>query len=227
MLSAGQSATVTYTLTYQATGNLVVDNRACIPLAEAKDPADACRTVHTPGSGLRQTKSVDPANGTSVVEGQVLTYTLTFENVGPAAATVNTFDDLSDVARRRRCSTPARSPPTRASSRPRTSPATGSTSPARSRPATTLTVTYQVEVKAYADQGDHVVTNALACEPGDPQPCDPTSTTNPVRHIKVTKTSDATVDSKPGDTVTYTVRLGQRRHRRLHRRRPGDAWSTT
>ena len=74
-----------------------MDNHACIPVEEAQDPADACRTVHTPGSGLRHFKSVDPANGTSVVEGQVLTYTLTFENVGPAAATVNTFDDLSDV----------------------------------------------------------------------------------------------------------------------------------
>ena len=28
----------------------------------------------------------------------MLTYTLTFENVGPADATVNTFDDLSQVA---------------------------------------------------------------------------------------------------------------------------------
>ena len=68
-------------------------------------------------------------------------------------------------------------------------------------------MTYQVTVKPYADQGDHVVTNALACEPGDPLPCDPTSTTNPVRHLTLTKTSDATVDSKPGDTVSYTVRL--------------------
>ncbi len=205
-LTAGQSATVSYTLTYQESGNLVVDNHACIPIEEAKDPADACRTVHTPGSGLRHFKSVNPANGTSVVEGQVLTYTLIFENVGPAAATVNTFDDLSDVADDAVLDTASITADTGLVATPNGAgdriDITG-TVPT----GDTLTVTYQVTVKAYADQGDHLVTNALACEPGDPQPCDPTSTTNPVRHLTVAKTSDATVDSKPGDTVSYTVRL--------------------
>ena len=205
-LTAGQSAIVTYTLTYQASGNLVVDNHACIPLDEAEDPADACRTVHTPGSGLRHFKSVDPATGTSVVEGQVLTYTLTFENVGPAAATVDTFDDLSDVADDATLVAGSVNADAGLTATPNGAgdriDITGSVPTGDS-----LTVTYQVTVKAYADQGDHVVTNALACEAGDPQPCDPTSTTNPVRHLTLTKTSDATVDSKPGDTVSYTVRL--------------------
>ena len=206
VLTAGQSATVTYTLTYQASGNLVVDNHACIPVSEAKDPADACRTVHTPGSGLRHFKSVDPANGTSVSEGQVLTYTLIFENVGPAAATVNTFDDLSDVADDAVLDTASITADAGLVATPN---AAGDRIDITGTVPTggTLTVTYQVTVKAYADQGDHVVTNALACEPGDPQPCDPTSTSNPVRHLTLTKTSDATVDSKPGDTVSYTVRL--------------------
>ena len=52
-----------------------------------------------------------------------------------------------------------------------------------------------------------MITNALACEPGDPQPCDPTSTTNPVRHLNADQDVDATADSKPGDTVCYTVRV--------------------
>ena len=205
-LASGQSATVTYTLTYQASGNLVVDNHACIPVEEAKDPADTCRTVHTPGSGLRHSKSVSPATGTSVSEGQVLTYTLTFENVGPAAATVNTFDDLSDVADDAVLDTGSITVDAGLNATPNGAgdriDITG-TVPT----GATLTVTYQVTVKPYADQGNHLVTNALACEPGDPQPCDPTSTTNPVRHLSVTKSSDATVDSKPGDTVSYTVRL--------------------
>ena len=206
VLAAGQSATVTYTLTYQASGNLVVDNHACVPLTEANDPADACRTVHTPGSGLRHFKSVDPANGTPVTEGQVLTYTLTFENVGPAAATVNTFDDLSDVADDAVLDTASITADAGLVATPN---AAGDRIDITGTVPTggTLTVTYQVTVKAYADQGDHVVTNALACEPGDPQPCDPTSTSNPVRHLTLTKTSDATVDNKPGDTVSYTVRL--------------------
>ena len=209
VLTAGQSATVTYTLTYLGVsppGNLVVDNHACIPVQEAKDPADVCRTVHTPGSGLRHFKSVDPANGASVVEGQVLTYTLTFENVGPAAATVATFDDLSEVADDAVLDTGSITADAGLTATPNGAgdriDITGVVPS-----GDTLTVTYQVTVKAYADQGDHLVTNALACETGDPQPCDPTSTTNPVRHLTVTKTSDATVDSKPGDTVSYTVRL--------------------
>lgn len=205
-LAAGQSATVTYTLTYQETGNLVVDNSACIPSGEALDPSDACRTVHTPGSGLRQTKRVNPRTGTSVVEGQVLTYTLTFENVGPADATVDTVDDLSDVvddadlvagsitAGPGLVVTPNAAGDALA--------ITGSVPTDETR-----TVTYRVRVRDFADQGDHVVTNALACQPGDPQPCDPTTTSNPVRHLVVAKTSDATADSRPGDTVTYTVRL--------------------
>ena len=205
-LAAGQSATVSYTLTYQESGNLVVDNHACIPVVEAEDPADTCRTVHTPGSGLRHAKSVDPRNGTSVVEGQVLTYTLTFENVGPADATVNTFDDLSQVADDAVLDTGSISAETGLVAVPNGAgdriDITGTVPTGE-----TLTVTYQVTVKSYADQGDHLVTNALACEPGDPQPCDPTSTTNPVRHLDVTKTSSATADSKPGDTVSYTVRL--------------------
>ena len=206
VLAAGQSATVTYTLTYQETGNLVVDNHACIQVAEAQDPADTCRTVHTPGSGLRHSKSVIPTNGTAVSPGQVLTYTLTFENVGPAAATVDTFDDLADVADDAVLDTGSITADAGLVATPNAAgdriDITGTVPTAQ-----TLTVTYQVTVKPYADQGDHVVTNALACEPGDPQPCDPTSTTNKVRHVTLTKTSDATVDSKPGDTVSYTVRM--------------------
>ena len=205
-LTAGQSATVTYTLTYQATGNLVVDNHACIPVTEALNPANACRTVHTPGSGLRHFKSVNPASGTPVSAGQVLTYTLTFENVGLAAATVNTFDDLAEVADDAVLDTGSITADAGLTAIP--NGAGDRIDIAGTVPTgATLTVTYQVTVKPFAQQGDHFITNALACEPGDPLPCDPTSTTNPVRHLTLTKTSDATADSKPGDTISYTVRL--------------------
>ena len=205
-LAAGQAATVTYTLTYQETGNLVVDNKACIPAGEALDPDETCRTVHTPGSGLRQTKKVDPRTGTSVVEGQLLTYTLTFENVGPAAATVDTVDDLSGVVDDADLVDGSITADAGLAAVPNVAgdalAVTGSVPTGE-----TLKVTYQVLVKDFADQGDHVVTNALACQPGDPQPCDPTTTTNPVRHLVIGKSSDATTDSKPGDTVTFTVRV--------------------
>ncbi len=69
----------------------------------------------------------------------------------------------------------------------------------------TRTVTYTVEVKPYAEQGNHVLRNALACQPGEPQPCAPETTRHPVRRLVVTKSSDATADTRQGDTVTYTV----------------------
>ena len=98
MLANGESSTVTYTFTYRATGNRVLDNSACLPAPEAQDPAAACDTVSVPGSGLVHRKSVDPASGTPVEVGDTLTYTLTFDNTaGPAAATVDTTDDLSAV----------------------------------------------------------------------------------------------------------------------------------
>ena len=61
-------------------------------------PAEACDTVSVPGSALVHHKSVDPASGTAVEVGDVLTYTLTFDNTaGAAAATVDTSDDLPAV----------------------------------------------------------------------------------------------------------------------------------
>ena len=62
-----------------------------------------------------------------------------------------------------------------------------------------------MQVRPWADQGNHLLANVLACEPGEPAGCAPETTTNPVRHLTLTKTSDATADSKPGDLVTYTV----------------------
>ena len=74
-----------------------LENSACVPADEALDPQARCTTVTTPGSGLVQSKSVDPASGTPVSTGQVLTYTLSFQNGGESAATVDTHDDLSRV----------------------------------------------------------------------------------------------------------------------------------
>ena len=47
--------------------------------------------------------------------------------------------------------------------------------------------------------------NTLACQPGDPVTCVPETTEHQVRELEVTKASDATPDSRPGDIVTYTV----------------------
>ena len=98
MLAAGDSATITYTVTYhEGNGDAQLDNAACIPADEALDPADRCTTVRVPGSGLEQTKRSDPPSGTSVDAGDEITYTLKFSNTGEAPADVETVDDVSDV----------------------------------------------------------------------------------------------------------------------------------
>ena len=200
-LPAGQTATITYTLTYTGAGDQALVNNACVPVAEAMDPADTCRTVSVPGSGLRHDKSVSPASGTPVEVGQVLTYTLTFENVGPVAADVDTSDDLSDVLDDAQLvGTPSAGAGLTAAVVGTQLEITGSVPAGQTR-----TVTYQVRVRPWADQVDHVLANVLACEPGEPAGCAPEETTNPVRHVTLTKTSNATIDSAPGDVVTYTV----------------------
>ena len=69
----------------------------------------------------------------------------------------------------------------------------------------TRTVTYQVTVRPFAAQGDHVLTNALACEPGEPTPCAPVTTSNPVRHLVLTKEKTSPASPDTGDQVTYTL----------------------
>ncbi|GAA4427248.1 hypothetical protein GCM10023169_26970 [Georgenia halophila] len=202
-LGVTDTATITYSVTYDSsTGDNRLVNVACVPAELAVDPADPCRSVRIPGSELQDRKTVNPASGTSVVAGQDVTYTLYFENTGEADATVDTFDDISDVL----------------------DDATLSGGPTTSDPAltavlngdqiditgtvpvgATYTVEYTVTVDAFADQGDHVLGNVLGGEEGCPE-VDPTCrTTNPVRHLSVEKTSDAAADVNTGDTVEYTV----------------------
>ena len=134
----------------------------------------------------------------------MLTYTLTFDNTaGQAAATVDTTDDLSavlDDATLDAGSITAGAGLTAVPRRATSLNVTG-TVPA----GATRTVTYQVTVKPFAQQGDHVITNALACEPGEPTPCAPETTTNPVRHLVLTKVKTSPAAPDTGDTVTYTL----------------------
>jgi uncharacterized repeat protein (TIGR01451 family) len=202
-LAVGEAATITYTVTYDAsTGDNVLLNVACVPAELAQDPTDLCRAVQIPGSALQDRKSVNPASGTSVVAGQQVTYTLHFENTGQADAAVDTFDDLSDVlddATLTGGPTPSNGALTATLNGTRID--IDGTVPA----GQTYTVTYTVTVNPFAQQGDHILGNVLGGEEGCLEG-DPTCRTeNPIRHVSVTKTSDAATDVDTGDVVTYTV----------------------
>ncbi len=200
-LAAGESATVTYTVSYTAAGDQVLDNLACIPEPDALDPAAACDIVSVPGPDLSWAKSVDPASGTSVEAGEELTYTLSFSNDGEATATVDTTDDLSGVLDDAELvSGPTADDGLSATLDGGVLAVTGSVPAGETR-----TVTYTVAVEELSAAGDGVLTNTLACPAGTPEPCVPNVTENPVRALAVDKSADPAEGVDTGDVVTYTV----------------------
>jgi uncharacterized repeat protein (TIGR01451 family) len=205
-LAAGQSVTITYSVTYTGSGSTVMVNTACVP-KQGTDPH--CDTVSVPAALISPSKSVDPADGSTVVAGQVLTYTLTFANSGQGAGDINYTDDLSKVL----------------------DDATITDGPTASNPAltigavtngsfqitgtvpatTTYTVTVKVTVKPDGQRGDNRLDNFLVpagtttpaqCAAGDPM-----CTHNPVPEIVPTKSVDPTSGSTvhAGDVLTYTL----------------------
>ncbi|WP_426247228.1 GEVED domain-containing protein [Nocardioides sp. LHG3406-4] len=205
VLADGESATITYEVVYNAGGDHSLVNNACVPVAQAQDPQDACATVTVPGSGLDQDKVADPASGSAVEVGQEITYTLRFANTGQTPATVDTFDDLTAVLDD--ADLVAGSIDAETGLTATYDAAAGEriditgTVPV----GDTLEVTYRVRVRPWAAQADHVLENALQCEAGDAPDCEPDVTEHRVRALDIEKTSDRTADTEIGDTVTYTV----------------------
>jgi hypothetical protein len=156
-------------------------------------------------------KSVDPASGTTVLPGQELTYTLTFQNNGDAPGVVDRVDDLTHVLDDAAVTVPpAASDPALALS----AIADGRFSiTGQLLPGQVVTVTYTVVVNEEGELGDTELANFLL-DPDDPTPpepiCeqgDPDCTYNPVPLIRVVKSSNpvtgTTVGS--GQEVTYSV----------------------
>ncbi|PRB13249.1 isopeptide-forming domain-containing fimbrial protein [Microbacterium sp. MYb62] len=103
-LQVGETVTVTYSVTVQAdAGGTVLENSASgsatppggVPPIETP-PATTEHPVNEPGFELR--KSADPASGTRIDPGSVITYTVTGVNTGETAlAPVSISDDMSGV----------------------------------------------------------------------------------------------------------------------------------
>lgn len=104
-LAVGHTVTVTYTVTVNASDELG-DTELANFLLNPDDP-----TPQTPGEcapssedctynpvpRMEDSKSVTPASGATVVPGDELTYTLTFENTSTVPASVDRVDDLTHI----------------------------------------------------------------------------------------------------------------------------------
>ena len=225
-VAAGATATVTFAVTVNTpdTGDHQLDNfvvpTGTPPPSECLPTDPACTTNPVPA--LVVSKSVVPASTTPVAEGQVLAYTLTFDNtVGRAPAPVNHTDDLSRVFDDATVTTqPALATGTGLTVSPISGGAftiTGSLAA-----GSTATVTFSVTVNT-PDTGDHQLDNFIVptgttppdeCLPGadtltlvlladTPTTC----TTNPVPALVVTKSADppSTTSVNEGQVLTYTL----------------------
>src|SRR5699024_911285 len=200
-LAAGQAAELTYQVTYDATavdGDHELLNVVCLPEHLALDPGDTCRQVTIPGAALEEWKTADPEPGTPVFGGDVVTYTLHFASTGQTAASVDTSDDLSGVLDDADLvdGSLTADEGLEAAVDGEQITVTGSV-PA----GETATVSYQVLVREFADQGDHVLANLLDCADDDPR-C---ATEHPVRHLVLDKSSTPSGGVDVGDVVTYTI----------------------
>ncbi|WP_157695301.1 DUF7927 domain-containing protein [Nakamurella panacisegetis] len=205
-LAVTQAVTITYSVTYHGTGDTIMTNTACVP-KQGQDPN--CDTVSVPAALITASKAVAPANGSTVVAGQVLTYTLTFANTGEGAGSISYTDDLSKVLD----DASLTSGPT-ASNAALTvgSVTTGKFQVFGVVPGkTSYTVTYTVTVKPDGQRGDNALDNFLfptgTTPPVSCDPADPLCTHNPVSQIVPSKSVDPKSGSvvTAGQVLTYTL----------------------
>ncbi|WP_309104494.1 GEVED domain-containing protein, partial [Microbacterium sp.] len=203
-LAAGDSVTVSYTVTYDSSaGDNVLYNEVCVPAEQTEPGADNCADVRIPGAELDITKSVDPADGAAVEAGQTVTYTISFASNGETAAAVDKIDDLSDVLDDAALVDGSIS----VSDAGLTAELDGTDLVITgSVPAGTITtVTYSVVVAAYADQENHLLANVVQNADGSCEVEGCPETSNPIRHFSVTKTATPTDGVEPGDVIEYTI----------------------
>ena len=177
------------------------------PPAECLPANPACTTHPVPA--LVVTKSASPVSTTTVNEGDVITYTLTFSNAaGQAPAPVDYTDDLSAVLD----DATVTAPPVASAPALTVSAIAGDAfTITGSVPAgATVTVTFSVTVDT-PDEGDHRLDNFVVptgtAPPGECLPADPACTTHPVPALVVTKSASpvSTTTVNEGDVITYTL----------------------
>ncbi|MGM7699089.1 GEVED domain-containing protein [Microbacterium sp. A84] len=221
-LAPGETATVTYQVTIGADGdrgNNIAGNvltpdvppYVCEEEAAECDPFVPPTTEHPIGE-LDDWKTVDPASGSTVQAGQVVTYTLSFENTGEAPVAVNRDDVLTQVL-----------DDVTVTTAPVSSDAALTVSEITDgrfnvfgslEPGQLVTVTYTVTVNADGARGDDRLGNFLVntgempsaeCVPADGERAD--CTINHVSDVVVSKSSDPASGTEvaQGENVTYTL----------------------
>ncbi|MGG7452990.1 hypothetical protein ACQ3HE_18990 [Plantibacter auratus] len=204
-LAAGGSVTITYSVTYQGSGDHELVNIACVPRDEVTAGRSACVTNTVGAAFIVAGKTADPASETTVAAGDEIEYTLTFQNLGTADGSLDTVDDASRVLDDAVIVTaPVSSDPrvTVGSGVGGIYPITGTVEQGE-----TVTITYTVRVLPYAEGGDHQLTNFVGTVPesGTCAPGSGSCTSHPVSHLSVTKVADAGSETTTGDVVQYTV----------------------
>lgn len=209
-LAAGDSATITYSVTYTGAGDQLLTNSACVPENETGPGADPCAKVVVPAAKVIQWKTVE-ASADPVIAGTVLTYTLHFKSVGQIAGTVDVVDDLTQVADDTDLTKePATSDPLNVARSGARITVQGSVPTGQ-----TYTVSYQATVRPDGQRGDDQAANFLLA-PGSPPPtspqCDPADAQQPdctntgIGELKATKSVKASADPVvTGTVLTYTL----------------------
>ncbi|MGG1909468.1 isopeptide-forming domain-containing fimbrial protein [Microbacterium sp. NRRL B-14842] len=252
-LAVGQTVTVTYSVTVSADGvGTVIENAASAtatpPGGSTITPPPGVTTNPVNEPGFSVSKSVDPAAGTAVDPGSVLTYTVTGVNTGETALDpVTITDDLSGVLAHAEYNDDATATIGGTVTTAPTVAEEGLSWTGALQVGETVTITYSVTVRA--DAGGSVIENSAsgsATPPGGVPPIEtpPATTENPVNEpgFELHKFADPASGTRvdPGSVVTYTVTgcehggdgagsgphrrrpLGCARPRRLQRRRDGD-----
>lgn len=210
-LAAGQSLTLSYSVTLTMEGDKTITNIACVPASEA-DPGTAnCAQVKWTAPRVVVAKSVDPVSGSLAHVGQDLAYTLTFKNNGTTVAHVDRVDDLRGVLDDATLTeAPTPSDPTW-----NVSLLQGGTTPIKGElePGQTVAIHYAAKVRPDGKRGDNVLVSRLVPQ-GSPQDSAPEKTCppqaeacveNPVSSWSVSLTADRAA-AAPGDTVKYTAK---------------------
>ncbi|WP_372968613.1 hypothetical protein [Microbacterium sp.] len=205
-LAAGDSVTVTYSVTVD---DPITGDFSLLNVVTPTGPGGSCDDVCTTTTPLGSFRIVKETEATTVVPGDVVTYTITVTNVGEAAYTAadpaSFTDDLSAVLDDATYNGDATS--------------TTGTGVAYAAPVLSwsgelavgavVTVTYSVTVNSPAT-GDAGLSNTVVTPPGSGGNCEPGSTDPactadvPAAAFSIEKTAEPAM-AEPGDVVTYTV----------------------